>query len=122
MVRDLGILAEFGVTQAQTHTFPSEISRLSRLRKMSLYLFLLSGAGGNPWRGEYHTWGNRSLSPPTAPWQVVWRVRMASRGGGGIGGGGMGEGRWGGRVEGKRNERKRDRVLVPWGVQDGVGV
>lgn len=55
MVRDLGVLAQFGVTQAQTHTFPSEISRLSRLRKMSLYLFLLSGAGGNPWRGEYHT-------------------------------------------------------------------
>lgn len=103
MVRDLGILAEFGVTQAQTHTFPSEISRLSRLRKMSLYLFLLSGAGGNPWRGEYHTWVNRSLSPPTTPWQVVWRVRMVS--GEEVGGNGVG---WGRGMEGKRKERERE--------------
>lgn len=36
------------MAQSQTHTFPSEISRLSRLLKMSLYLFLLSGTGGNP--------------------------------------------------------------------------
>lgn len=38
---------DLGATQAQTHVLPSEISRLSRLRKMSLYLFLLSGARGS---------------------------------------------------------------------------
>lgn len=59
MARDLG------VAQAQTHTFPSEISRLSRLRKMSLYLFLLSGARGSPGGGECHTRANQSLPPPT---------------------------------------------------------
>ena len=95
---------EFGVTQAQTHTFPSEISRLSRLRKISLYLFLLSGAEGSPWGGEYHTWASGSLPPPTALWQVVWRV------GAGVG--------WGGEREREKREGgkgKRERVLFPWG-------
>lgn len=46
---------------------------------MSLYLFLLSGAGGSPGGGECHTWANRSLPPPTAPWLVVWRVGKRDR-------------------------------------------
>lgn len=49
------------MTLAQTHTFPSEISRLSRLRKMSLYLFLLSGAGVSPGGVECH------MDQPKAP-------------------------------------------------------
>lgn len=57
-----GFLVDLGVTQAQTHTFPSEISRLSRLRKMSLYLFLLSGAGSSPGGGECHTKPPSTLS------------------------------------------------------------
>lgn len=65
-----GLPVDLGVTQAQTHTFPSEISRLSRLRKMSLYLFLLSGAGSSPGGGECHT----KPPPLLALWLVVWRV------------------------------------------------
>lgn len=53
------------MTQPQTHTFPSEISRLSRLRKMSLYLFLLSGAGGSPGRGECYIWAKRTSTHNT---------------------------------------------------------
>lgn len=98
-----GVLVEFGVTQAQTHTFPSEMSRLSRLRKISLYLFLLSGAEGSPWGGEYHTWASGSLPPPTALWQVVWRI-------------GVGRGRGGGGREREREREERERVLFPWGV------
>lgn len=71
MVGGLGDPGRIWVTQVQTHTFPSEISRLSRLLKMSLYLFLLSGAGGNPGGGEYNTWANHCLPPPTTPQATI---------------------------------------------------
>lgn len=92
---------DLGATQAQTHAFPSEISRLSRLRKISLYLFLLSGAGGSPKRGVgwVSYMGTRSLPSPQ---HLGWLF-----------------GGWGER---KKEEQDRRKVLVLWGVWDEVGV
>lgn len=88
-----GFLVDLGVTQAQTHTFPSEISRLSRLRKMSLYLFLLSGAGSSPGGGECHT------KPPSTLSTLAGSLE-------------------GGETE--RGERYRQKVLTLWEVWDGM--
>lgn len=84
------------MTQAQTHTFPSEISRLSRLRKMSLYLFLLSGAGGSPEGGECHT------KPPSTLSTLACSLE-------------------GGKTE--RGERYRQKVLSLWEYgMEGTGL
>lgn len=57
---------------AGTHTFPSEISRLSKLRNMSLYRFLASGAAVSPGeRGCEWVWGTTPLYP--LPPGDVWR-------------------------------------------------